>query len=71
MVLTNSFITSSLFLFVINFYLVPQIVHSAIKGQLIKPDKYFIFGLALPRSFLVVLIFFLSQKLHFDHFLPI
>lgn len=56
LILTNNFIMTNEFLLIINLYLVPQIVHSAIKGQLITMDKAFIFGLMLPRSILVLYV---------------
>ena len=53
------FIMSDWALLITSFSLVPQIIHKALRGHHYKVNPYFIHGLIVSRSFLLVLIYIL------------
>jgi hypothetical protein len=54
-VMFYNFTFYAFFLFMMNIYIFPQIIHTAIRGQPIQFDKLYIIGLLSSRSLIPVL----------------
>jgi len=56
MLLAYKYIVNNFFMTILNFYLIPQIVHNAIKGQQSMPNYFYLYSLMASRSILPVLL---------------
>jgi hypothetical protein len=56
------YIFSRLFEVLINFFLVPQIIHQAIKGTQQQQNRYFVLGFMASRSLLPVSCFYIKLE---------
>ena len=55
MLLAYKYIINNFFMTILNFYLIPQIVHNALKGQQSMPNYFYLYSLMASRSLLPVI----------------
>ena len=55
MLLAYKYIVNNFFMTILNFYLIPQIVHNALKGQQSMPNYFYLYSLMASRSLLPVI----------------
>lgn len=55
MLLAYKYIVNNFFMTILNFYMIPQIVHNALKGQQSMPNYFYLYSLMASRSLLPVI----------------
>ena len=53
-----------MFYFLINLYLIPQIIHQAMKGQQIPQNNLYIYGLLCSRTIISVIHFIITNVIY-------